>query len=180
MSGGVGAGGGRFAARVVAYHGCVPAPETGDDWLELTSEPLSVGRALDWVGRPSCGAVTCFVGTVRDNAEGHSEVRWIDYEAYPTQVMARFAVIAGAARREWPMLGGLVIWHRVGHIDLGEASVVVVVSTPHREEGFDACEYLIDTLKATAPIWKHETWRDGTDWSLTARPIEQPPETSPR
>lgn len=159
---------------------CVPVPEAGDDWLELTSEPLSTERALDWAGRPGCGAVASFVGIVRDNAEGHSGVRWIDYEAYPEQVLKRFEAIAAAARRRWPVIGALLIWHRVGHIELGEASVVVAVSTPHRAEAFDACEYLIDTLKATAPIWKHETWEGGTDWSLSARPIEPPPGISQR
>ena len=153
----------------------VLAPDRGEDWLELTSEPLPSDRALAWVERPSCGAVACFVGTVRDHAEGHTGVKAIDYEAYGDQVLPRFRAITAAARQSWPDLGGVVVWHRVGHIELGAASVVVAVSSPHRGEAFEACRYLIDTLKATAPIWKHETWDGGTDWSLAARPIEAPP-----
>ena len=91
---------------------------------------------------------------------------------------AAFSAIVAAARERWPELGRAVVWHRIGHIELGEASVVVVVSTPHREEAFDACRYLIDTLKATAPIWKHETWEGGTDWSLATRPVEAAPEVN--
>ncbi|MGA2528913.1 MAG: molybdenum cofactor biosynthesis protein MoaE [Acidimicrobiales bacterium] len=150
----------------------VVAPEQGDDWLELTAEPLSSERALAWVQRPSCGALACFVGIVRDNAEGHTGVKAIDYEAYTDQVLPRFEAIAAGARRRWADLGAVVVWHRVGHLELGEASVVVVVSSSHRGEAFEACRYLIDTLKATAPIWKHETWEGGTDWSLAARPVE--------
>jgi molybdopterin synthase catalytic subunit len=119
--------------------------------------------------------VACFVGTVRDHAEGHSGVESIDYEAYTDQVLVRFEAIATAARERWADLGAVVLWHRLGRIALGEASVVVVVSSPHRAEAFEACRYLIDTLKQTSPIWKHETWEGGTDWSLTARPVESPP-----
>lgn len=155
----------------------VLAPAQGDDWFELTSEHLATDRAVAWVQRPSCGAVASFVGTVRDHAEGHSGVTAIDYEAYTSQIMPRFEALAAVARERWPALGGVVVWHRVGHIELGEASVVVVVSAPHRADAFDACRYLIDTLKATVPIWKYETWEGGTDWSLAARPIEPAPRT---
>jgi molybdopterin synthase catalytic subunit len=159
----------------VTYDDPVLAPAEGDDWLGLTSEPLATERALAWVDRPSCGAVACFVGVVRDNAEGHTGVTEIDYQAYSSQVLPRFEAMAAMARGRWPEVGRLVAWHRVGRLVLGEASVVVVVSTPHRAESFEACRYLIDTLKATAPIWKHETWEGGTDWSLAAHPIEPPP-----
>jgi molybdopterin synthase catalytic subunit len=153
----------------------VLASVEGDNWLELTTEPLPPERALTWVDRPSCGAVACFVGTVRDHAEGRTGVQAIDYEAYTSQVLPRFEAIVAAARGRWPDLGRAVVWHRVGHVDLGEASVVVVVSAPHRAEAFEACRYVIDTLKATAPIWKRETWEGGTGWSLAARPIEPAP-----
>ena len=153
----------------------VLASAKGDNWLGLTAEPLSSERALAWVEKPSCGAVACFVGTVRDHAEGRTGVRAIDYEAYAPQALLRFEAIVAAARERWPDLGRAVVWHRVGRVELGEASVVVVVSTPHRAEAFEACRYMIDTLKATAPIWKQETWEGGTDWSLATRPIEPPP-----
>jgi molybdopterin synthase catalytic subunit len=153
----------------------VLASAKGDNWLELTAASLPSERALAWVEKPSCGAVACFVGRVRDHAEGRTGVRAIDYEAYAPQVLPRFEAIVAAARERWPDLGRAAVWHRVGRVELGEASVVVVVSTPHRAEAFEACRYLIDTLKATAPIWKRETWDGGTDWSLATRPIEPPP-----
>lgn len=152
----------------------------GDNWLELTPEPLSSERALEWAERPSCGAVVSFVGTVRDHAEGRTGVKAIDYEAYTLQVIPRFEAIAASARERWAELGRIVVWHRVGHVQLGEASVVVAVSTPHRAQAFEACRYVIDTLKATTPIWKRETWEGGTDWSLATRPVESVPEVTGR
>ena len=130
--------------------------------------------------RPSCGAVACFVGIVRDHAEGRSGVKSIEYEAYTLQVLPRFEAIAATARDRWADVGRIVVWHRVGHVLLGEASVVVAVSTPHRAEAFEACRYIIDTLKATTPIWKRETWEGGTDWSSAARPVESVPEVTQR
>jgi len=153
-------------------------PVQDDNWLELTAEPLSYERALTWVEQPWCGAVVSFVGTVRDHAEGRTGVKAIDYEAYSLQVLPRFEAIAASARKRWPDLGRVVVWHRVGHVQLGEASVVVAVSTPHRAEALEACRFVIDTLKSTAPIWKRETWEGGTDWSLAARPVEPMPGTS--
>ena len=148
----------------------------GDDWFELTPEALSGEQALSWVERPWCGAATCFVGTVRDHAEGRTGVKFIEYEAYTTQVLPRFAAIVAAARDRWKDLGRVAVWHRVGMVQLGEPSVVVAVSSPHRAEAFEACRYVIDTLKATVPIWKRETWDGGTDWSSAARPVEPVPE----
>ncbi len=153
----------------------VLASAEGDNWLELTTEPLGAERALAWAQRPSCGAVACFVGTVRDHAEGRTGVQVIDYEAYTSQVLPRFEAIASSARERWPDLARIVVWHRVGRVELGEVSVVVAVSTPHRAEAFEACRYVIDTLKATTPIWKRETWEGGTDWSPAARPVEPAP-----
>jgi molybdopterin synthase catalytic subunit len=150
----------------------------GDNWLELTPEPLASERALAWVERPSCGAVACFVGTVRDHADGRTGVTAIDYEAYTLQVLPRFEALAASARERWADLGRVVIWHRVGQVRLGEASVVVAVSTPHRAEAFEACRYLIDTLKATTPIWKRETWEGGTEWSSATRPVEPVPKVA--
>ena len=163
---------GRPCSRTMAG---VFRPAKGDDWLELTSDPLPVGEAQAWVVRPDCGAVTTFVGTVRDHAEGRESVTELEYEAYDEQVLPRLAAIAESARLRWPTLGRIVLWHRVGRLGLGEASVVVVVSSPHRAEAFEACRFGIDTLKATVPIWKRETWAGGTDWSPASTPVERPP-----
>ena len=104
----------------------------GDDWLALTSDPLPVGDVYDWAVRPDCGAVVLFSGTVRDHAEGRDGVDHLVYEAYGEAVEPRLAEIAAEARRRWPTLGRIALLHRTGRLELGESSVLVVVSTPHR------------------------------------------------
>lgn len=146
-------------------------PVDGDDWLALTSEALPVGAAYDWAVLPSCGAVVLFSGTARDHAEGRTDVVELVYEAYETQVLPRFADIAAEIRRQWPTTGRIAVLHRTGALALGESSVVVVVSTPHRAEAFEAARFGIDALKATAPIWKQERWAEGTDWALGAHDV---------
>jgi molybdopterin synthase catalytic subunit len=123
------------------------------------------------VGRPDCGAVVLFSGLVRDHAEGVIGVTHIDYEAFEDQVMARLGALADDARRRWPELGRIVLWHRMGVVQLGESSVIVAVSTPHRAASFEAASFLIDTLKATVPIWKKEFWNDGADWARGSQHI---------
>jgi molybdopterin synthase catalytic subunit len=86
----------------------------------------------------------------------------LDYEAYPGMAQKKLAEIEAEARRRWPVTDAAIV-HRVGHLDLGEVSVVVAVSCPHRHDAFDACRWLIDTLKEVVPIWKKEVWADGTE-----------------
>ena len=91
-------------------------------------------------------------------------------EAYAEQVEPRLLAIAEEARTRWPV-GRLALLHRTGELGLGESSVVVVASSPHRGEAFDAARFCIDTLKATVPIWKRETWEGGEDWGLCAHDV---------
>ena len=109
---------------------------------------------MAWTERPHCGAVVLFTGTVRDHAEGRRGVSTLVYEAYEEEDDSRLASIAAEARRREPTLGRLALLHRVGMLEVGEASVVVVASAPHRAEAFDAARFAIDTLKATVPVWK--------------------------
>jgi molybdopterin synthase catalytic subunit len=147
------------------------APD-GDTWVALTDESLDdVGAVHSWCVLPSCGAVVVFSGTVRDHAEGRTGVTLLEYEAYVEQVEPRLAAIADEMRRRWPALGRIALVHRIGPMGLGESSVVVAVSSPHRPEAFDAARFGIDTLKATAPIWKREHWQDGADWATGAQDI---------
>jgi molybdopterin synthase catalytic subunit len=150
-----------------------PADAEGNDWLALTREPLSVAAAHDWAVRPDCGAVVVFSGTVRDHAEGRSGVTELEYEAYEEQVVPKLADIAADLRRRWPMTGRVALLHRVGPLRVGDVSVVVVASSPHRPEAFEAARHGIDTLKATVPIWKRETWDGGVDWGTCAHDVEQ-------
>lgn len=146
-------------------------PPEGDDWVALTFSPLPSDAALSWVERGRCGGVVGFFGVVRDHAEGRQGVVAVDYEAYEEQVVPRLQALAAEARVRLPDIGRIVLWHRVGRLEVGEASVAVVVSTPHRAEAFEATRFLIDTLKETVPIWKHEHWEGGSAWSDAAHPI---------
>ena len=156
-------------------------PEAGEDWLALTSDELPVGAAYAWAVRPDCGAVVLFSGTVRDHAEGRTGVTALAYEAYEEHVVPRLERITAEMRRRWPEVGRVVMWHRVGTLALGESSVIVVVSSPHRPAAFEAARFGIDALKATAPIWKKESWggddpgADGgdprQDWALAAQDV---------
>lgn len=148
-------------------------PSAGDDWLAVTSRPLPVAAAYEWAVLPRCGAVVLFAGTVRDHAEGRPGVSSLEYEAFEEQAVPRLAAIAREARTRWPALGRLVLLHRTGPLGLGECSVVVVASAPHRPEAFAAARFGIDAIKATVPIWKRETWEGGSDWSLDARELAE-------
>lgn len=145
----------------------------GDTWVDLTAHPLTVGQVADWVVRPDCGAVVTFAGTVRDHAEGRTGVSTLEYEAYAEHVEPRLSAIAEEARRTWPVLGRIALLHRVGTLSVTEASVVVAVSAPHRGEAFEAAHWCIDTLKASAPIWKRETWGEGEGWGQDAKPVSE-------
>ncbi len=146
-------------------------PPTSEDWIALTDQSLDLGVATDWVALPGCGAVVVFSGLVRDHADGSNGVTHIDYEAWAEQVIPRLTAVADEARRRWPDLGRVALWHREGRVLLGESSVVVAVSSPHRGAAFDACEFAIDTLKESVPIWKKEFFDGGSQWARAAQHI---------
>jgi len=145
-------------------------PGAGSDWVALTHEPLPVGRATAWAGTPASGAVVTFCGIVRDHSEGRADVRGLTYEAYEDVAVARLADVAAETRRRWPVVARLALLHRVGDLALSDTSVVVVASSPHRAEAFEAARFAIDTLKETVPIWKREHWAGGSDWATCAHP----------
>jgi molybdopterin synthase catalytic subunit len=124
-----------------------------------------------WVRAPDCGAVVTFTGTVRDHAEGRTGVTALTYEAYEEHATARMGEVVAEARHRWPQVGRIAAIHRVGDLAVGDDAVVVSVASPHRAEAFAAATFVIDTLKATVPIWKRETWADGQSWGVDAVPI---------
>ena len=146
----------------------VLTPIEGDDWLALTADRLPIGDLYDWCVRPDCGAVVLFSGTVRDHAEGRPGVEWLEYEAYDEMVVPKLAEIATETRSRWPHVGRIAIVHRTGRLALGESSVVVAVSAPHRDVAFTAARFAIDALKASVPVWKRESWEAGSDWGTGA------------
>ena len=146
-------------------------PPTGVDWLAVTPEPLPVEAATGWATTPASGAVVVFLGVVRDHSEGRDGVVGLTYEAYEEEALGRLAAVVAECRRRWPVVDRLALLHRVGDLALSEVSVVVVASSPHRSEAFEAARFCIDTLKETVPIWKREHWADGSDWAESATPV---------
>jgi molybdopterin synthase catalytic subunit len=131
--------------------------------IRLTREEIDYNALTEQVRRPGCGAVVTFLGTVRD-LTGDRVTAALDYEAYPGMAEKKMTEIEAEARRRWPV-GELAVVHRLGRLEVGEVSVAVAVSCPHRDQAFEACRYAIDRLKELVPIWKKENWADGsTEW----------------
>ena len=131
--------------------------------IALTQTVIDAHALTEQVRRPDCGAVVTFLGTVRDLTDGKITTA-LDYEAYPGMAEKKMAEIEQETRARWAV-GEIVMVHRLGHLDVGEVSVAVAVSCPHRSEAFEACRYAIDRLKELVPIWKKENWADGrTEW----------------
>jgi molybdopterin synthase catalytic subunit len=135
--------------------------------IKITEKPIDVQKVIDTACSLGAGAIDVFIGTVRNNAHGKNVV-WLEYEAYESMAVAEIRKIIDEASHRWPLLGWAVS-HRIGTLKPGEVSVVVAVSTPHRRESFAACQFIIDTLKEKAPIWKKEHFQDGEEW-VSARP----------
>lgn len=146
----------------------------GDDWCQLTADPLPIGELYEWAVRPDCGAVVLFSGTVRDHAEGRTDVTSLDYEAYDEAALPAFREIVVETRRRFPDARRIAIVHRTGRVELTESSVVVAVSSPHRPVAFEAARFAIDALKESAPIWKKENWVGGSDWGTGAHNVIPP------
>ena len=127
--------------------------------IELTEAPIDRTSVLDAVASDQAGAVLMFLGTTRKVTEGR-ETASLDYTAYRPMAIAEMEKLAAEAMTRWP-LEQIAITHRIGHLKIGEASVAIAVSGPHRAEAFVAGQWLIDTLKERVPIWKRENWADG-------------------
>ncbi len=131
--------------------------------VQLTKERIDYSALTERVRRNDCGAVVTFLGTVRELTGGWVTVA-LEYEAYPGMAEKKMTEIERETRARWPV-GDMMMVHRLGHLELGEVSVAVAVSCPHRGQAFEACHYAIDKLKEMVPIWKKESWADGsTEW----------------
>src|SRR5438128_12677810 len=130
--------------------------------IQLTREPLDRNALVAAVSHASVGGIVVFEGVVRDNARG-KQIRYLEYEVYPEMAEQQIRTIIAEAERRWGV-GRVAVAHRFGRLEIGEASVIIVVAAPHRAEAVDACRYIIDTLKATVPIWKKEVATDGEEW----------------
>ena len=131
--------------------------------IEITRDPIDISAVVDSVSSSHAGAVVLFVGTTRELTGGR-QTESLDYECYGDMAEKKLAELRADARARWPLVACSIV-HRIGRVDLGEASVAIAVSSPHREAAFEAGKWLIDTLKEVVPIWKKENWADGTsEW----------------
>lgn len=135
--------------------------------IKITEKPIDIQKVINTASSLGAGAVNVFIGTVRNTAHGKN-VLWLEYEAYEAMAVSEIRKIIDEAANRWPLLGWGVS-HRVGTLKPGEVSVVVAVSSPHRQQSFEACQYIIDTLKEKAPIFKKEIFEDGEEW-VSANP----------
>ena len=145
---------------------CLFPPVSGGSGAELyrlTTEPLSEAAATAAVADPEAGGLVVFSGVVR-NETGSRRVKFLEYEAHGPMAEAKMREIGEAVHARWPGVKAVSMLHRVGRLEIGEASVIIAVSAAHRAEAFEACRFAIDRLKETAPLWKKEYFEDGEVW----------------
>lgn len=135
--------------------------------IQITDDKIDTKACIAYVGSADCGGIVTFIGTVRNQTKG-KQVLWLEFEAYETMAIKEMSKIAEQAKTKFGV-EKVLIHHRTGLVPIGEEAVVIVVTAPHRKEAFLACEFCIDTLKQTVPIWKKEFFSDGEVW-VSAHP----------
>ena len=130
--------------------------------IQFSEKPLNVQTCLDWVMDPACGGIDVFIGTVRNATKG-KEVLRLEFEAYERMAIKELQKICENVLVKWPV-HRISVHHRTGVLQVGEIPVIIAVSAAHRAAAFDACRFIIDTLKETVPIWKKEVFADGEVW----------------
>ena len=136
-------------------------------YIKITDQSLIPEEVIGLVQSAESGAVNVFLGTVRNTTKGKTVVQ-LEFEAYQPMAEKEIDKIINVAVERWP-INAIAIYHRVGVLAIGEIPVIIAVSTPHRQQGFEACQFAIDTLKETVPIWKKEIFSDGEQW-VSAHP----------
>ena len=132
--------------------------------VELTNQPIDVSRIIEAAKHPSAGGLNVFIGIVRDfNAQKNKRVLRLEYEAYEPMAVAEIEKIMHQAIAQWH-IKAWAISHSLAALLPSEIAVVIAVSTPHRKASFEACQFIIDQLKETVPIWKKEVFEDGEEW----------------
>ncbi|MDP2953473.1 MAG: molybdenum cofactor biosynthesis protein MoaE [Chloroflexota bacterium] len=128
----------------------------------ITREPLQPQALAEKIRNETHGAVVTFEGIVRGLSEGR-KVLYLEYDAYPGMAESKLREVGDEIRSRWGV-EEVAIHHRVGRVEVGETSLVVVVAAPHRKEAFAACQYAVDRIKEIVPIWKKEVWEGGEEW----------------
>lgn len=134
---------------------------------QITEAPIDLETLRAVVADPVSGAVATFVGVTR-NSFGGRGVQYLEYEAYAPMAEIQMGKVGMEIASRWPAVTGVAIAHRVGRVEVGEASVAVAISAPHRRDALAACSHGIDRLKATLPVWKREVFVDGSEWRENA------------
>ncbi len=130
--------------------------------IQISPDPLNIQSCIDWIMSPQSGGIDVFIGTVRNATKGKAVLR-LEFEAYEPMALTEMEKIVKQAIEKWPVQKALV-HHRTGVLQVGEVPVIIAVSAAHRAAAFEACRYIIDTLKQTVPIWKKEIFEDGEVW----------------
>ncbi|WP_027408946.1 molybdenum cofactor biosynthesis protein MoaE [Anoxybacteroides tepidamans] len=131
-------------------------------FFTITDQPISLEEVVRKVIRPEAGAVTTFIGTVREFTNGKRTL-FLQYEAYVPMAEKMLAQIGEEISKRWPE-AKVAITHRIGKLAISDVAVVIAVSTPHRKDAYEANQYAIERIKQIVPIWKKEHWEDGTEW----------------
>lgn len=140
--------------------------------FEVTSEPLDPQRLTAAVRKDESGAVVLFHGVARNHSEGRRVVA-LEYDAYAPMAEKKLRQVAQEVRERWPVTG-IAVQHRTGRLEIGEASLLVAVSSAHRKEGFEAAQYAVDRIKQIVPVWKKEIWEDGDGAWVPGYMVEAP------
>jgi molybdopterin synthase catalytic subunit len=128
----------------------------------ITRDPLDPAPLVEAVRRDESGAVALFYGVVRNENLGRS-VRYLEYDAYDAMALKKMHQVADEVAAKFA-INGIGVLHRIGRLEIGETSLLVAVSSPHRREAFEACHFAVDRIKQTVPVWKKEVWDDGSEW----------------
>src|ERR1051325_917950 len=139
--------------------------------FKVTDKPIDLQQLVDYVRDPQAGAIATFIGTTRNNNEGRKVIA-LDYEAYPEMAERELRRIGDDAKKKWN-IERMAIVHRIGPVEITEASVMIAVSAPHRDDAFQACRFAIEEIKKTVPIWKKEEFEGGEVWigTQTGQPL---------
>ena len=133
--------------------------------IQITDLPIAPDAVINLVRTDNSGAINVFIGTVRNSTQNREVIK-LAFEAYESMALKELQKIVDQVKARWPV-NEIAIHHRVGELAIGDVPVVIAVSTPHRSEGFESCEFAIDTLKLAVPIWKKEIFADGEEWVFT-------------
>jgi molybdopterin converting factor subunit 1 len=143
-----------------------------EPYFLVTRERLEAQKLAELVRQDESGAVVLFSGVARNHSEGR-RVLALEYDAYPEMAARKLREVAEEVRGRWP-ISGIAIHHRMGRLEIGEASLLVAVSSAHRREAFEACQYAVDRVKQTVPIWKKEIWEDGEGAWVAGHAVDVP------